>query len=503
MVRVHEHRCPLATLTQALCEKPEAFAQRAVRIAPGIARHAARGAGRRRGRGPPDRQRDRDHAARAAHEPLGVTRAGGVRHRETQVPEQPARPPLLDQALGGLVRLGGRDPGNQPVAGAVREQFLEHPGMVARRGASDVVQLDVAARPNARTLRRYAARHAGRPDPRRRRARGTAHRRRAGAGARPWPGARAHALGAPSITSTSGCARALPSCRSRTRSAPTGLASSSSSGRCARGRGRVWRSCVNPGISAAAAATACRPAVDVPAVRRARRASSTARQADYAVLPARNLAPIPDGLGFDEAAAFPLVFSTAWRMLISKARVHPGEWVLVWGVGGGVASAALELCRVVGARAIVTSSSDAELGGRASAAPRRRSTTARDDVADAVRTITRGRGVDVVIRARRQGHLGDVDRRAAQGRQARDHRCHEWRQSPCAACTASSGSSSSPRLHDGERRRVPRGLQPDGDGQGAAGRRQRAAARAGRGGARAGSRRATNSASSCCAISDA
>jgi NADPH:quinone reductase-like Zn-dependent oxidoreductase len=119
--------------------------------------------------------------------------------------------------------------------------------------------------------------------------------------------------------------------------------------------------------------------------------------ADYVVVPARNLHPIPDGLSFDEAAAFPMVFVTAWRMLFSKAALQPGEWVLVWGVGGGVASAALELCRAVGARAIVTSSSDAKLQQA-----RRHGAVAtinhgREDVPDVVRRITEGRGVDVVV----------------------------------------------------------------------------------------------------------
>src|SRR2546430_13560921 len=55
------------------------------------------------------------------------------------------------------------------------------------------------------------------------------------------------------------------------------------------------------------------------------------------VIPEVNLRPIPEGLSFEEAAAFPLVFLTAWRMLVSKARVLPGEAVLILGIGGGVA----------------------------------------------------------------------------------------------------------------------------------------------------------------------
>ena len=83
--------------------------------------------------------------------------------------------------------------------------------------------------------------------------------------------------------------------------------------------------------------------------------------AEFVVVPARNLAPVPEGLTFEQAAAFPLVFTTAWRMLFTKARLLPGEWVLIWGIGSGVASAALELCRAAGARAIATSSSDEKL----------------------------------------------------------------------------------------------------------------------------------------------
>ena len=71
--------------------------------------------------------------------------------------------------------------------------------------------------------------------------------------------------------------------------------------------------------------------------------------------------PIPDGLSFEEAAAFPLVFETAYRMLVPRARLQEGEWVLIWGIGGGVATAALSLAKALGAHVIVTSSSDAKL----------------------------------------------------------------------------------------------------------------------------------------------
>jgi NADPH:quinone reductase-like Zn-dependent oxidoreductase len=78
-------------------------------------------------------------------------------------------------------------------------------------------------------------------------------------------------------------------------------------------------------------------------------------------LPRSAVHPIPDGLSFEEAAAFPLVFETAYRMLATRAQVEPGEWVLIWGIGGGVATAALSIAKALGAHVIVTSSSDAKL----------------------------------------------------------------------------------------------------------------------------------------------
>ena len=60
-------------------------------------------------------------------------------------------------------------------------------------------------------------------------------------------------------------------------------------------------------------------------------------------MPAEYVHPLPGGLSFEEAAAFPLVFETAYRMLVTRANLQEDEWVLVWGSGGGVASAALVL----------------------------------------------------------------------------------------------------------------------------------------------------------------
>jgi NADPH:quinone reductase-like Zn-dependent oxidoreductase len=83
--------------------------------------------------------------------------------------------------------------------------------------------------------------------------------------------------------------------------------------------------------------------------------------AELIAVPRSNVYPIPDGMSFEEAAAFPLVFETAYRMLVTKAGLREGEWVLLWGIGGGIATAANSIARALGARTIVTSSSDEKL----------------------------------------------------------------------------------------------------------------------------------------------
>jgi NADPH:quinone reductase-like Zn-dependent oxidoreductase len=116
--------------------------------------------------------------------------------------------------------------------------------------------------------------------------------------------------------------------------------------------------------------------------------------AELIAVPESNVYPIPDGMSFEEAAAFPLVFETAYRMLITRASLREGEWVLVWGVGGGLASAANVIAKALGARTIVTSSSDEKLG-RVEADVKVNHGS--DDVVEAVKEATGGRGADVIV----------------------------------------------------------------------------------------------------------
>ncbi len=97
--------------------------------------------------------------------------------------------------------------------------------------------------------------------------------------------------------------------------------------------------------------------------------------AELIALPATSLHPIPDGLSFEEAAAFPLVFVTAYRMLATRARLQPGEWTLIWGIGGGVATAALAVAKALGAHVVVDVVERREARACARARRRRRPST--------------------------------------------------------------------------------------------------------------------------------
>ncbi|NUR76127.1 MAG: zinc-binding dehydrogenase [Thermoleophilia bacterium] len=118
--------------------------------------------------------------------------------------------------------------------------------------------------------------------------------------------------------------------------------------------------------------------------------------AELIALPREYLHPIPDDLSFEEAAAFPLVFETAYRMLVTRARVQAGEWVLIWGIGGGVATAALSIAKALDALVIVTSSSDAKLERASELGADATVNHANDDVVARVKEVTSG-GAHVVV----------------------------------------------------------------------------------------------------------
>jgi NADPH:quinone reductase-like Zn-dependent oxidoreductase len=122
--------------------------------------------------------------------------------------------------------------------------------------------------------------------------------------------------------------------------------------------------------------------------------------AEFITLPAANVAPVPvldPPLSWAEAAAFSLVTLTAWRMLVSRARVKSGETVLIWGIGGGVSLAALQIAKLHGARVIATSSSDAKLARAKALGADVTLNHASQAVAKEVRALTAKRGVDVVV----------------------------------------------------------------------------------------------------------
>ena len=125
--------------------------------------------------------------------------------------------------------------------------------------------------------------------------------------------------------------------------------------------------------------------------------------AELISVPAANVYPLPEGLTFEEGAAFPLVFETAYRMLVTKARLLQGDWVLVWGIGSGLATAALSVAKALGARAVVTSSSDEKLARARQLGADVTVNHATGDVPAVVKDATEGRGADVVVE-----HVGEA-----------------------------------------------------------------------------------------------
>jgi zinc-binding alcohol dehydrogenase/oxidoreductase len=151
-------------------------------------------------------------------------------------------------------------------------------------------------------------------------------------------------------------------------------------------------------------------------------------------LPASQLYVLDDSLTFEEGAAFPLVFETAHRMLVTKAALADGEWVLIWGIGGGVALATFELARALGARTIVTSSSSEKLARARALGADLALDHANDDVVAAVKDATDGRGADVVVET-----VGEATWERSLGAAAQEGRI--------VVCGATTGHSPPARLY--------------------------------------------------------
>lgn len=119
--------------------------------------------------------------------------------------------------------------------------------------------------------------------------------------------------------------------------------------------------------------------------------------AEYITIPARNARSIPKDKPVEQAAAYTLSTLTAWRMVVTRARVKKSDNVLIWGIGGGVALAALEIVRLIGATAWVTSHSDEKLALARGLGAEHLLNYTTTDVGKEIRARTKKRGVDVVF----------------------------------------------------------------------------------------------------------
>ncbi|OHB62760.1 MAG: hypothetical protein A2Y77_05055 [Planctomycetes bacterium RBG_13_62_9] len=121
--------------------------------------------------------------------------------------------------------------------------------------------------------------------------------------------------------------------------------------------------------------------------------------AEYVAVPADNCYPAPPHLSEEEAGVLALTYVTAWRMLMTRAQIRPGETVLIHGIGGGVAVSALQFAKLAGAEVLVTSSSNDKLSHARELGADHTLNYEKESVVKWIEHVTSGRGVDVAVDA--------------------------------------------------------------------------------------------------------
>lgn len=119
--------------------------------------------------------------------------------------------------------------------------------------------------------------------------------------------------------------------------------------------------------------------------------------AEQIVLPRRNVIPIPKNLSFEEAAAVPLVFMTAWHMLVTKAQVRPNQFVLILGGGSGVGSAAIQIAKLHGAQVIATAGNEEKMEKAKALGADFVMNHYKEKISDKVKEFTENYGADIVV----------------------------------------------------------------------------------------------------------
>ena len=160
---------------------------------------------------------------------------------------------------------------------------------------------------------------------------------------------------------------------------------------------------------------------------------SDGTHAELIAVPQEQVYLLPAEIDFEVAAAFPLVFETAYRMLATKARLQEDEWVLVWGIGSGVSTATLAIAKALGARVIVTSSSEDKLARARELGADATFNHDTEDVVAGVKEVSGG-GAHVVI-----DHVGEATwKRSLDAARAEGRVC---------VCGATSGPNPPANLH--------------------------------------------------------